>query len=104
MFFLPQEDPELGRAVALIERALQEVQLPVLGWRDVPVDPTALGPLARATRPIVRQAFVAVPLLLGKESCERRLYLARPVLERRAPQTGPTSVFTCSLSFRTLVF
>ena len=104
MFFLPQEDPALGRAVALIERALQEVQLPVLGWRDVPVDPTALGPLARATRPTVRQAFVAVPLLLGKESCERRLYLARRVIERRAAQAGLTSVFTCSLSCRTVVY
>src|SRR3989454_1502858 len=104
MFFLPQEDPELGRAVALIERALQEVQLPVLGWRDVPVDPTALGPLARATRPIVRQAFVAVPLLLGKESCERRLYLPRRVIERRAAPAGLPSVFTRSLSCRTAVY
>ena len=104
MFFLPQEDPELGRAVALIERTLQELQLPVLGWRDVPVDPTALGPLARATRPTVRQAFVAVPLLLGKESCERRLYLARRIIERRAAQAGLTSVFTCSLSRRTVVY
>src|SRR2546426_10221090 len=94
MFFLPQEDPELGRAVALIERALQEVQLPVLGWRDVPVDPTALGPLARATRPIVRQAFVAVALLLWKESCERRLYRARRVIQRRAAPAAPPSGLT----------
>src|SRR2546427_171796 len=104
MFFLPQEDPALGRAVALIERALKEVQLPVLGWRDVPVDPPALGPLARAPRPTVRQAFVAVPLLLGKESCERRLYLARRIIERRAAQAGLTSLFTCSLSRRNVVY
>src|SRR3989441_9835291 len=59
MFFLPQEDPALGRAVALIERALRELQLPILDWRDVPVDPTALGPLARATPPPLRPGFVA---------------------------------------------
>ena len=61
MFFLPQTDPALGRAVALIDDVLQELELPVVSWREVPTDPAALGPLARTSRPVVRQACVAPP-------------------------------------------
>ncbi|HMJ60050.1 MAG TPA: hypothetical protein VK467_13000, partial [Gemmatimonadales bacterium] len=32
MFFLPQADPELERAVALIEDVLGEMDQPVVGW------------------------------------------------------------------------
>jgi glutamate synthase domain-containing protein 1 len=52
MFYLPKGDPE-GRAacVAAVEAACAEMQMDVLGWRDVPTDAAAadLGDSALAT-------------------------------------------------------
>ena len=107
MFFLPQAGPTLDGAVTLIEGAIAEVGLPVIGWRDVPVDSTVLGPLARASQPTVRQALVGVPRppQSGDEDAwERRLYLARRVIERRARDQGIAPLFVCSLSCRTVVY
>jgi glutamate synthase (NADPH/NADH) large chain/glutamate synthase (ferredoxin) len=107
MFFLPQPGPALDRAVTLIENAVAEAGLSVIGWRDVPVDSTVLGPLARANQPTVRQAVVGEPLppQSGDEDAwERRLYLARRVIERRAADQGIAPLFVCSLSCRTVVY
>src|SRR6266566_1582766 len=48
-FFLPREHDALGRATAIIEEVLCREGLPVLGWRDVPVDLEVLGAGARAS-------------------------------------------------------
>jgi len=106
MFFLPQGSPDLDRAVALIEAVLQELELPVMSWREVPTDPTALGPLARASRPTVRQACIAPPANWtgDEEAWERRLYVARRAIERRAQAEGVAPLYVCSLSCRTVVY
>ncbi|MEX2155664.1 MAG: glutamate synthase large subunit [Gemmatimonadales bacterium] len=106
MFFLPPPGPALDAAVDLIEEALVGVGMPVLGWRVVPVDDSVLGPLARASQPTIRQVFVGPPrsLVGGSDAqmWERRLYLARRIIERRAADRG--GVFVCSLSCRTVVY
>src|SRR6266545_4212807 len=105
MFFLPNASPALEQAVALIERVLRERELPVVSWREVPVDPTALGPLARASRPAVLQALIAAPSPSPDEATwERRLSIARRIIERRAADEGVAPVFVCSLSCRTVVY
>src|SRR6266571_4666648 len=60
-FFLPREHDALGRATAIIEEVLCREGLPVLGWRDVPVDLEVLGAGARASCPTIRQAVIAAP-------------------------------------------
>src|SRR3989475_13246504 len=60
-FFLPPHPAARDRATAIIEDVLHGAGLPVLGWRDVPVEPAVLGPTARATCPAVRQAVIAAP-------------------------------------------
>jgi glutamate synthase (ferredoxin) len=105
MFFLPNASPALEQAVALIERALREREMPVVSWREVPVDPTALGPLARASRPAVLQALIAAPSPTPDEATwERRLSITRRIIERRAADEGVAPVFVCSLSCRTVVY
>src|SRR5207244_1474878 len=48
-FFLPRERDALGCATAIIEEVLCREGLPVLGWRDVPVDLDVLGAGARSS-------------------------------------------------------
>src|SRR5205814_6305327 len=81
------------------------------GWRDVPVDERHCGLSARATRPAIRQLFVAplgVDLKVDDASTfERTLYVIRRQIERvtreSARPDGP-STYVASLSSRTLVY
>jgi len=104
MFFLPPSPAARDAAIDLIETVLVGLGMSVLGWRVVPVDPTVLGPLAAASQPAIRQVFVGPPSGPGNaQMWERRLYLARRVIERRAADAG-LPVFACSLSCRTVVY
>ena len=107
-FFLPREHDALGRATAIIEEVLCREGLPVLGWRDVPVDLEVLGAGARASCPTIRQAVIAAPDggRHDDTTWERSLYLARRTIERRIADAGPglEPFFVCSLSCRTLVY
>jgi glutamate synthase domain-containing protein 2/glutamate synthase domain-containing protein 1/glutamate synthase domain-containing protein 3 len=102
MLFLPREDT--SRVVALIEAAIRAHGMEPLGWREVPIDEAALGPLARASCPIIRQVFVSPPRgsAGGDEEWERQLYLTRRAIERSGGGRG--DVFVCSLSCRTVVY
>ena len=102
MFFLPAQRTD--EAIDLIESALVSLGMSVLGWRVVPVDAGVLGPLAAASQPVIRQVFVGPPSGPGNAQVwERRLYLARRVIERRAARAG-IELFVCSLSCRTVVY
>jgi glutamate synthase (NADPH/NADH) large chain/glutamate synthase (ferredoxin) len=105
MFFLPREPAALRRATRLVEGALCGAGVAVLGWRDVPVVPAALGPAARAGRPAIRQAFVVPKGRLGDPDVwERRLYVAGKAVERRATAARIAPFYVCSLSGRTIVY
>jgi glutamate synthase (ferredoxin) len=103
MFFLPQAGPELDRATRLIEAVLQDLELPVVSWREVPTDPAALGPLARASQPTIKQALIGISST-DDDAAERRLFLARRAIERRAKAEGVAPLYVCSLSCRTVVY
>jgi len=105
MFFLPPDHESLHRATFLIEAVLAQNGLPFLGWRDVPHNPSALGPQASASCPAIRQAFVGRPSTAPDDDAwERALYLARRDLEREAEQLELSPFFICSLSCRTIVY
>ncbi|MCL5997824.1 MAG: glutamate synthase-related protein, partial [Chloroflexi bacterium] len=85
MLYTPRANP--GRCMEIFEQALQDEDLRVLGWRQVPTDPMAVGVTARSTVPEVMQVFVANP---GVDylSFERQLYVARRVAENAASREG----------------
>ncbi len=57
--FLPRADPDAA-AAAICEIMISE-GLDVLGWRDVPTDPSELGTFATDPMPVFRMLFVAAP-------------------------------------------
>ena len=106
MFFLPRGAAAGARAAAIVEAVLAGDGIPVLGWRDVPVNPGVLGPSARASRPHVRQALVGRPAgAADDDAWERALFLARRAMERRADaEPALAGFYCCSLSCRTVVY
>jgi glutamate synthase domain-containing protein 2/glutamate synthase domain-containing protein 1/glutamate synthase domain-containing protein 3 len=105
VFFLPAECDALASATALVEQVLERNALPLLGWREVPTDLAALGPLARASCPSIRQVFVGrPPAMEDDDAWERQLYLARRDMERDAETAGLEPFFCCSFSCRTIVY
>ncbi len=108
-FFLPREAPALERAVRIVEEVLAGQGLPVLAWRDVPVDLGVLSAGARASCPTIRQAIITPPAdgdRRDEASLERSLYLARRTIERHVADSEPglEPFFVCSLSCRTVVY
>ena len=104
-FFLPRPPEALAASVRMIEEVLAGDGVPFLGWRDVPVNPGALGPTALASCPVIRQVLVGRPALAPDEGAwERALYLARREMERRAGELDLPGFYACSLSCRTVVY
>src|SRR4051794_31884292 len=105
VFFLPQRPDALAAAVTMIESVLAADGIPLLGWRDVPTNPNALGPTADASCPVIRQALVGQPdNATDEEAWERSLYLARRAMEHRAREAQLPDFYVCSLSCRTIVY
>ena len=76
MFYLPKDDPDArATCVAAVEAACAELDMRVLGWRDVPTDAKRadLGDSALATEPEVAQLFVAAEALASGPDFETRL-------------------------------
>ncbi|WP_420608978.1 glutamate synthase large subunit [Candidatus Poriferisodalis sp.] len=101
--FLPRADPDA--AAASIEAIMVDEGLEVLGWRDVPTDPSSLGKFATDPMPVFRMLFVAAPSpqqghLLEGLALERRVYVAR---KRTEHEIDPAPYFG-SLSCRTLIY
>ena len=76
-------DDRAGDAVAasVLEEKLKAAGLIIAGWRDVPVNPDACGPLAAAEMPRVRQVFVNAGEVHDDATFERALFRARRLAE-----------------------
>ena len=85
-----------------IEEAVRGEGCEVLAWRDVPIDPSAIGHDARAVMPRIRQLFIVCgrdEKDINDKVFERRLYIVRRQIEKATANT-----YICSCSSRTIVY
>ncbi|WP_049621579.1 glutamate synthase large subunit [Frateuria defendens] len=66
-----------SEASAVLERHLREQGVRPVGWREVAVDQGAIGPLAIAAQPRVRQVFAEPGAGMDEAAFERALFRAR---------------------------
>ena len=109
MLFLPHDDPAgVTAARQVFERGCAECGVPLMFWREVPVDPHDLGSTARACMPTIYQAFLRRPEDVARGlDFERRLYVCRRTIERAADATPALDgkiFYVCSMSSRTIVY
>ncbi|HZA51256.1 MAG TPA: glutamate synthase subunit alpha, partial [Myxococcaceae bacterium] len=104
--FLPADPAARAACEQILEQAAQEEGQRVLGWRDVPVDPSCLGRIARSVLPVIRQVFIARRRVVPS-AFERKLYVIRKLAENRIRERGvdPEGRFhLASLSAETIVY
>src|SRR5580704_5805922 len=95
-------NPETRAAeVRVIEDAIRAHNQKVIAWRDVPVDPSVLGPVARASLPAFRQVFIG--RMCPVPAFERTLFMIRKRACSRATAVG-LAFYICSLSSKTVVY
>ena len=100
VFFLPPNAGERQACELEVTRVLGEEGCLVLCWRDVPVNPAAMG---NTPRPVIRQAIVvSTKPTRGARGFERQLYIARRQVENAIGQRGGFHVV--SLSSQTVVY
>ncbi|MCW2784094.1 MAG: gltB 2 [Marmoricola sp.] len=97
--FLPGDAEQVAKTRQRIEEIAAEEGLTVLGWREVPTDPSSLGATALATMPAFAQLFVSATgsRILGM-GLERLAFCLRKRAERE------TDVYFPSLSSRTIAY
>jgi glutamate synthase domain-containing protein 2/glutamate synthase domain-containing protein 1/glutamate synthase domain-containing protein 3 len=103
MVFLSQDDAEREGQGSSFESFVVEEGQTVLGWRDVPHDPQAIGWLARGEMPVMRQVFIRAAAGIDQDAFERKLYVIRRRFENQIREREGFAYLT-SLSSRTLVY
>ncbi|NNG41217.1 glutamate synthase large subunit [Flexivirga sp. ID2601S] len=97
--FLPTDADEQWFIGERFAQIAAEEGLRVVGWRDVPTDPTLVGEAAREVMPVFRQAFVAgADTDLSGLDLDRKAYALRKRIE------GEREIYFPSLSGRTIVY
>ncbi|MDF2698171.1 MAG: Glutamate synthase large chain, partial [Labilithrix sp.] len=75
----------------------------VIGWRTVPVDVRAVGPVARTSMPMMKQLFIA--RMADKRAFERTLFMIRKRAGKLCTQKGyGADFYVASCSSRTIVY
>jgi glutamate synthase (NADPH) large chain len=97
--FLPVDDEACEKVCAMVEQAAEDEGLTVLGWRNVPTDPSSLGATAKAVMPTFRHLFVSHRSGVTGIELDRLVYPFR----KRVEHTG-SEIYFPSLSSRTVVY
>jgi len=104
--FLPQDETVRARIEAIVAQVIAAEGQRLLAWRDVPVEPNAVGEVARSAMPVVRQVFVAAEGLEG-EAFERKMYVIRKSIFRLTGEAFdgiPKGFHFSSMSANTIVY
>jgi glutamate synthase domain-containing protein 2/glutamate synthase domain-containing protein 1/glutamate synthase domain-containing protein 3 len=106
MVFLPSDPDLAARCQRTVESVSAQEGVQVLGWRDVPVNDSSLGYLAKSTQPVFRQVLVFRGAVAAA-AFERKLYVVRRLIEKEVAtwtDVDASQFYIASLSSRTLIY
>ncbi|AUC85256.1 glutamate synthase large subunit [Polaribacter sp. ALD11] len=107
MVFLPKNTNQYNFCKTTFEENIKAQGLAVLGWREVPVDATQLGPIALASEPNIEQIFVGKNEKLDEATFKAKLYAARKIAEhtiRNSKISECNYFYIPSLSITTIIY
>ncbi len=104
--FFPNDPKLVAEIQAVFEEAIQEQGQRLITWRDVPVDPSKCGTIARQSLPTIKQVFIGARRVVPS-AFDRTLFIIRRLTELRVAERGldPDGRFhVASLSSETMVY
>ena len=108
MIYLPPDAGERRVCEKLFEEIVVEEGQRFLGWRTVPTNNSSMGDTAKASEPVVRQAFIGRSSKINDDMAfERKLYVIRKRAEnaiRYGGVKGGSSFYISSLSYKTMIY
>lgn len=108
LVFLPCESKQAEACEKILENIIREEGQKVLGWREVPVDSSSLGPTAKSGEPTFKQIFVGRGDNIKDDAAfERKLYVIRKLAEHaieHSDLTEKNKFYIPSLSYRTFIY
>ncbi|MEZ0369919.1 MAG: glutamate synthase large subunit [Candidatus Sericytochromatia bacterium] len=105
IFVTPEPDAQ-KQLIELFEQTFGFWDMPVLAYREVPIEPSVLGPQARAAMPRILHAIIQRPIYANTDNAfNQMLYLAlRKTFTRQRRLMAEPLFFVSSLSANTLVY
>jgi glutamate synthase domain-containing protein 2/glutamate synthase domain-containing protein 1/glutamate synthase domain-containing protein 3 len=103
--FLPHDNAYAqARCKTIVEDVLEERNLFLYGWREVPINIRLLGEKAQSTMPRIEQALIGRGPGISDDEYERLLFLARNQIEKRVGQEEIKHFYITSFSHRSIVY
>lgn len=104
MIFAPKDHSSREKILDVADQEFKKMDIPRLGWRTVPTNPSSLGAKAAQLAPEVIQCFMDLSKI-DPSTRELQLYLARRNIEKEISRLQP-SIFChiSSMSSRTIVY
>ena len=101
--FLSREESKRQLQMKTLSDIVRYHNQKVIGWRDVPVDVRAVGPVARASMPVMKQLFIA--RMSDAQAFERTLFMIRKRAGKICAIGGfGDDFYVASLSSKTIVY
>ncbi|MCO5565903.1 hypothetical protein L7F22_019578 [Adiantum nelumboides] len=116
LFFDPRDEKARAEHISIFEKMASKLHLRVLGWREVPVDNSILGPAALSKEPKILQPFVVLADHYGSDTNKCKdpsapfdaQYFSRQLYVLRKSATHgiglPKWFYICSLSNTNIVY
>lgn len=86
LIFLPTIEAEAKQCIDILTKYIVQEGLQLVAYRDVPVDSSAPGEIAKTTEPAMKQVFVKANL--EPDALERKLYLVRKQAEKEIRESA----------------
>ncbi len=105
LVFLPGDKKEADLCIEVLSKNIEAEGLTLVGYRDVPVDSSAPGEIAKTNEPLIKQVFVKANL--ETDALERKLYIVRKMVEKEVRDSKlkhKAAFYQPSLSARIIVY
>lgn len=105
LVFLPKEETEAATCLDILKKHIKNEGLTLVDVRDVPLDSSAPGEIAKTTEPMIKQVFVKANM--ERDMLERKLYIIRKLTENEVGQSElkyKTSFYQPSFSAKIIVY
>lgn len=108
MIFTHRYENFRKKQITAFEKIVRSEGQSILGWREVPIDESLIGSIAKNVRPRFLQVFIKKsPEIQTQMDFERKLYVIRKLAEKEIipeSQAMGTDFYIASLSSRTIVY